>query len=172
MRVFIIGFMCSGKSVVGRELALITGRRFVDIDRVIEQRIGPILPWMKEHGEAGFRDVENEVLSALLEEDDVLVACGGGTPMAADNMDRMLAKGLVVYLDVPQHILVERAKRSGGDRPLIHGLAGEALHNRIAELMRVREPVYRRAPVHVPGAGTPAETALLMADKLGLLQER
>ncbi len=40
MRIFIIGFMCSGKSVVGRELAQLTGRRFVDLDRVIEQRIG------------------------------------------------------------------------------------------------------------------------------------
>lgn len=167
MRVFIIGFMCSGKSIVGRELATLTGRRFVDIDRVIEQRIGPILPWMKSHGEAKFREVESEVLADLLEAEDVLVACGGGTPMAADNMDRMLEAGRVVYLDVPHDILVERARRSGGDRPLLFGLKGDALTDRIGELMQVREPVYRRAPVHVRGGGTPRETATLMAQLLG-----
>ena len=171
MRVFIIGFMCSGKSIVGRELATMTGRRFADIDRMIEQRIGPILPWMKQHGEAKFREVETEVLAELLQEEDVLVACGGGTPMASDNMERMLAAGTVVYLDVPHEILVERARRSGGDRPLLFGLKDDALSDRIKELMLVREPKYRRAPVHVPGGGTPAETAKQMAEMLGL-QER
>ncbi|MCB0774499.1 MAG: shikimate kinase [Flavobacteriales bacterium] len=171
MRIFIIGFMCSGKSVVGRELAQLTGRRFVDLDRVIEQRIGPILPWMQQHGEAKFREVESAVLGELLTGGDVLVACGGGTPMAADNMDRMLAAGRVVYLDVPHEVLLARAIRSGGDRPLLFGLHGQALSDRIGELMRVREPVYRRAPVHVPGGGTTAETAQLMAEMLGL-QER
>lgn len=168
MRAFIIGFMCSGKSVVGRELARLTGCRFADIDRVVEQHIGPILPWMRQHGEARFREVEGEVLEDLLLQEDVLVACGGGTPMAADNMDRMLAAGKVVYLDVPHQTLVERARRSGGDRPLLHGLHGDALDHRILELMRVREPVYRRATLHVPGGGTPAETALHMAGLLGL----
>ncbi|MBP8822871.1 MAG: hypothetical protein KBH07_04445 [Flavobacteriales bacterium] len=168
MRIFIVGFMCSGKSVVGRELGRLTSRRFVDLDRVIEQRIGPILPWMKQHGEAKFREVEGVVLEEMLATEEVLVACGGGTPMAADNMDRMLAAGRVVYLDVPHPVLVERARRSGGDRPLLFGLQGDALSMRIDELMRVREPVYRRAPVHVPGEGTPAQTAQRMAELLGL----
>lgn len=171
MRVFIVGFMCSGKSVVGRELANYTGHRFADIDRLIEQRIGPILPWMQQHGEARFREVETEVLAALMQEEDVLVACGGGTPMASDNMERMLDAGTVVYLDVPHEILVERARRSGGDRPLLFGLKDEALSDRIKELMAVREPKYRRAPVHVAGGGTPRETAIQMAEVLGL-QER
>lgn len=171
MRVFIIGFMCSGKSIVGRELAKRTGLRFVDIDRVIEQRIGPLLPWIQQHGEARFREVESAVLAELLKEEEVLVACGGGTPMASDNMDRMLAAGQVVYLQVPHAILVERARRSGGDRPLLFGLQGDALDDRIKELMQVREPVYRRAHRQVPGGGSPAETAGLMAEVLGF-QER
>ncbi len=171
MRVFLVGFMCSGKSVVGRELGKLTGIRFMDLDRVIEQRIGPILPWMQAHGEAKFREVESRVLEEVLNEREVLVACGGGTPMSADNMDRMLAAGHVVYLDVPHAMLLARAKRSGGDRPLLHGLEGDALGHRIAELMRVREPVYRKAPWHVPATGTPHEIAQLTAAVLGL-QER
>lgn len=173
MRVFIIGFMCSGKSAVGRELAKLTGRRFTDIDRAIESRIGPILPWMHKNGEAAFRAQETEVLAELLHEKDVLVACGGGTPMAADNMDRMLASGHVAYLDVAMPMLVERAKRVGGDRPLLHGLKEEALETRIRELMAVREPVYRRAHWHVPGSGTPKEAALHIAGLAGWeVQER
>lgn len=159
MRVFVIGFMCSGKSIVGRELAAILQWRFVDIDRAIEGRIGPILPWMKQNGEAAFRQVETGVLNELIEEEEVLVSCGGGTPMAADNMDRLLASGQVVYLDVPLDILVERAIRSGGDRPLLSGLVGDALHTRISELLAVRLPVYRRAPIHVRAVGDPKEVA-------------
>lgn len=167
MRVFIVGFMCSGKSVVGRELAKLTGRRFIDIDRAIEHRIGPILPWMQKNGEAAFRAQEAEVLTELLREEDVLVACGGGTPMAADNMDRMLAAGQVAYLDVAMPVLLERAKRVGGDRPLLFGLKDDALAARIAELLAVREPVYRRAHWHIAATGTSQEAALRIAELAG-----
>ncbi|MFZ1616414.1 MAG: shikimate kinase [Flavobacteriales bacterium] len=168
MRIFIIGFMCSGKSVVGRELAKLTGMRFTDIDRAIEARIGPILPWMRINGEAAFRAKEAEVLDELFQEEDLLVACGGGTPMAADNMDRMLAAGHVAYLEVDRPLLLERAKRVGGDRPLLFGLKDEALAARISELMDVREPVYRRAPWHVPATGTPREAAMHIAELAGM----
>lgn len=167
MRVFIIGFMCSGKSVVGRELAKLTGRKFTDIDRAIEQRVGPLLPWMRQHGEAAFRALEAEVLAELLKEEHVLVACGGGTPMAADNMDRMLEAGRVAYLQVDTPILVERAKRVGGDRPLLFGLKDAALEARIHELLDVREPVYRRAHWHITASGTPQATALHIAELAG-----
>lgn len=167
MRVFIIGFMCSGKSAVGRELAKLTGRKFTDIDRAIEHRIGPLLPWVQKHGEAAFRALETEVLGGLLREDEVLVACGGGTPMGSDNMDRMLGAGKVAYLDVDKAVLVERAKRAGGDRPLLFGLKDAALETRIHELLAVREPVYRRAHWHVPASGTPQETARVIAGMAG-----
>ena len=169
MRVFLIGFMCSGKSVVGRELANhLEQHRFVDVDRAIEQRIGPILPWMHQHGESAFRTVESEVLNGLLVEENVLVACGGGTPMAADNMDRMLEAGKVVYLDVPADVLVLRAKRSGGDRPLLFGLEGDALQARIEELLAVRAPVYRRAHLHASATEAPPDTARAIATMLGV----
>ncbi len=167
MRVFIIGFMCSGKSAVGRELAKLTGRKFTDIDRAIEHRIGPLLPWVQQNGEAAFRAMEAEVLGGLLQEEEVLVACGGGTPMGADNMDRMLHAGKVVYLDVEKPVLVERAKRVGGDRPLLFGLKDAALETRIHELLEVRKPVYHRAHWHVAATGTPRDTALKIADLAG-----
>jgi shikimate kinase len=131
MRLFIVGFMCSGKSVTGRELARLTGRRFIDLDRAIEQRIGPILPWMQRHGEAAFRAEETQVLDELLHEEDVLVACGGGTPMAADeHATRMLAAGsgglfgsMSRFKLVLQRRARARGRRSG---PCCFGLRGIA----------------------------------------------
>lgn len=171
MRIFLTGFMCSGKSRVGRELAPLLGLKCVDIDRVIEQRIGPITPWVLREGEAAFRAVERTVLLELLTEDDVVVACGGGTPMEGDNLDRMRAAGTVVYLDVPLDVLVERAARAGGDRPLLFGLKGVALRGRIADLLAVRRPVYERAHLIVPATEAPPAVARRIAAALGA-QER
>jgi shikimate kinase len=85
--IFLIGFMCSGKSRVGRELAQQLGVRHVDIDRVVEQRVGPLVPYFQQHGEAAFREREREVLLELLGERDLVVSTGGGTPMEGDNVE-------------------------------------------------------------------------------------
>ena len=149
MRIFIIGFMCSGKSRIGRELAGMMGLRHLDIDRVIEQRIGPITPWFQKNGEDAFREVERKVLTELLTSEDCVISTGGGTPCEGDNMDRMLNAGTVVYLDVPMDLLVERAEKKGGDRPLLFGLKGEELRTRIEELLAPRLPVYTRAQMRL-----------------------
>jgi len=159
VRVFLIGFMCSGKSRVGRELAPLLGLRFRDIDRVIEERIGPITPWVLREGEEAFRVQERAVLLEVLEEQDVLIACGGGTPLGDDNMDRMLAAGTVVYLDVPLDVLVERATRAGGDRPLLFGLKGEALRSRIEQLLTARVATYERAQLRIHAIDDPRTIA-------------
>lgn len=151
--------MCSGKSRVGRELAPLLGLRFADLDRVIEQRIGPITPWVLREGEAAFRDVERTVLLELLQEDGLLIACGGGTPMAADNMDRLLAGSTVVYLDVPLDTLADRCARVGTDRPLLFGLKGEALRQRVEELFTARRSTYERAHLHIPATAAPRTIA-------------
>ena len=64
--IFLIGFMCSGKSRVGKVLAPLLGLPFVDLDRVIEQRVGPVLPFFQREGEEAFRGVEHDVLEELL----------------------------------------------------------------------------------------------------------
>jgi shikimate kinase len=79
----------------------------------------------------------------------------------------------VAYLEVPLAVLQQRARRTGGDRPLLHGLKDAAMDARIAELMAVREPVYRRAHWLIPASGTPKDAALLIAERAGwALQER
>jgi shikimate kinase len=155
MRVFLVGFMCSGKSRIGRELAERMGLRHIDIDRMIEQRIGPITPWFQKNGEAAFRDLEKKVLADLLTTERVVISTGGGTPMEFDNMKRMLAAGTVVYLDVPFDELMPRVEQKGGDRPMLFGLTGAALKERVEELLAARMPVYQQAQMRVRASGEP-----------------
>jgi shikimate kinase len=157
--IFLIGFMCSGKSRVGRELAGQLGLRHVDIDRVVEERVGPLVPYFQQHGEAAFREREREVLLEILGQGDVVVSTGGGTPLEGDNLARMRSAGRVVFLDVPMEPLMARIMRSGGDRPLLLGLQGDALRERVERLLGERMLVYAQADVTVRGDGTPGEVA-------------
>ncbi len=151
--------MCSGKTRVGRELARLLGRQHVDLDRRIEEQVGPLLPFFKEKGEAEFRRMEAEVIGEVARRTDVVVSTGGGTPMAGDNMARMKAAGTVVWLDVPIDVLMPRIERAGGDRPLLHGLKENALHEKVNDLLASRLPVYARAQWRMKATGTPAAIA-------------
>lgn len=153
----LIGFMCSGKSRIGRELAPLLTLPFHDLDRVIEQRVGPIKPFFEREGEEAFRQVEADVLAALLAGPTAVLSMGGGTPCTGDNLQRMKAAGTVVWLDVPLDVLMPRIERAGGDRPLLAGLKGDRLRARVEELLLPRLPIYRQAHVRVDAAGSPLE---------------
>ncbi|MEO8588890.1 MAG: shikimate kinase [Flavobacteriales bacterium] len=159
MRLFLIGFMCSGKTTVGRVLAPLLDLPFVDLDRVVEHRVGPLLPYIQREGEEAFRRLESEVLYELLDGPPAVIATGGGTPCEGDHMERMKAAGAVVWLDVPIERLMPRIERAGGDRPLLFGLKGEALRQRVEELLDQRTPVYADADIIVQAGATPAEVA-------------
>lgn len=158
-RIFLIGFMCSGKSTVGRLLAPMVGRPFVDLDREVEKRVGPLLPYIRSHGEEAFREVETEVLDALLVGPDAVIATGGGTPCEGNNLSRMRLSGVVVWIDVPFAVLMPRIARAGGDRPLLFGLKGEELEKRVQALLERRAPIYGDAHIVVKGAAEPAAVA-------------
>lgn len=172
MRLFLIGFMCAGKSRIGRELAPLLRLPFVDIDRVVEERVGPLVPFFQAHGEEAFRRKETEVLGELLKGPSAVIATGGGTPCVDDNLERMKANGTVVWLDVPLDVLMERIERAGGDRPLLLGLKGEVLRQRVEELLAEREPTYVQADFIVAADGTPAQVAERIRITLGPLQAR
>ncbi|HEX2616492.1 MAG TPA: shikimate kinase, partial [Flavobacteriales bacterium] len=106
-----------------------------------------------------------------LYEQDVVISCGGGTPMGGDNMDRMCAAGTVVYLDVPLDVLVDRCARVGGDRPLLFGLKGDALRERVEGLLAERLPTYERAQLRITATDAPRTIAERIAEQLRV-QER
>ena len=96
--IFLVGFMGSGKSTIGRHLADALGYRFVDTDVFIETRFRQrILDMFAQHGEATFRRRERMVIEELMSMPDTVFATGGGLPCYEDTMELLLQSGSVVY---------------------------------------------------------------------------
>jgi shikimate kinase len=139
--VILVGFMGAGKSTVGRLLARRLGRCFVETDAMITAREGRSIPDIfAEHGEPHFRRLEGEVLEALADKRDHVIATGGGFPCDPGVMDRLLQLGTVVWLAADFEAAYARANRVGG-RPMLAGRSAEDA----AALYRVRQDCYRRA---------------------------
>ena len=137
--VYLIGPMGSGKTAVGRRLAQLLGRQFVDSDAEIEKRTGVDVRYIFEkEGEARFRDREREVIAELTALEDVVVATGGGAVLDPVNRERLVATGTVVYLKTSLDALVQRTKASK-NRPLLMNDDPRAVLER---LLSIRRPLY------------------------------
>jgi shikimate kinase len=137
--VYLIGPMGSGKTAVGRRLALLLGREFLDSDAEIEKRTGVDVRYIFEkEGETRFRDREREVIADLTTLEDVIVATGGGAVLDPENRARLAATGTVVYLQTSLDALVQRTKLSK-TRPLLMNDDPRAVLER---LMTARRPLY------------------------------
>jgi shikimate kinase len=141
--IFLIGFMASGKTTVGRLLAERLDWAFVDLDKVIEDAAGKTVPDIfAAEGEAGFRKRETEALREVAKRRKTVVATGGGAPCRDENIEAMLAEGRVFWLDVPAEEAVRRAGKSSG-RPLLDAAADAVAAAQ--KLLRARRPFYERA---------------------------
>lgn len=146
MRIYLVGYMYSGKSTVGRRLAQALGMRFVDTDTLFEERYHTTIPlFFHRYDEAAFRLLEQQVLHATADMDNVVVATGGGTPCHADNMDWINAHGMSIHLDVPVTCLLQRAAVSRHARPLLAEMREEEREAYIRHQLDERMPVYSRA---------------------------
>jgi shikimate kinase/3-dehydroquinate synthase len=132
----LIGFMGSGKSTIGREVARLTQRPFVDTDEEIEKRHGPI-PELFERGEAEFRQIEERVVAEALSGRDAVIALGGGAVLSAQTCERLRARAFTVGLMVDPQTAWERVR--GSDRPLAR--REEDFH----QLFDTRMPIYLEA---------------------------
>lgn len=164
--IYLIGMMCCGKSTVGRLLATRLGLPFIDLDRLIEDRVGPLLPFVQREGEEAFRAVESDVLVEAATRPRSVIATGGGTPTVPGNLEIMRKSGTLIWLDVPMQVLMPRIERAGGDRPLLFGLRGDALRERVRELLDARSRVYALAAFRIPGDGAPDEVAARVVSAL------
>jgi shikimate kinase len=158
-RIYLTGFMGCGKSTIGPILANTIGYEFVDLDRKIEQVEGKsINEIFGEKGEEHFRYLERTVLIKASTLPRTVISLGGGTMTVAENLELILATGLVVYLKITPDQLFHRLRRRS-DRPLLRTADGsqlgdEELKNRIQLLYDAREPLYARADVVIPTDGT------------------
>jgi shikimate kinase len=154
-KVYIIGFMGSGKTTTGRRLASMLGWSFTDLDRSIEEYTGmTISKIFSDKGEQFFREAEAALLRKLNPATNTVISTGGGTPVYSDNMDYMLATGLTLYLKLTPGQLKTRLAASDGERPLIQNVPDKELLGFIEEKLQFREKWYDRAELIVSGFDT------------------
>jgi shikimate kinase len=149
--IFLVGFMATGKTTVGRILAARLGWQLVDLDELIVEEAGQSVPRLFEaEGEAGFRAREARALGAVSARQRLVVATGGGAACREDNLRTMLAAGRVVALAITPEEAVRRA-RGGAGRPLLEGQADPVA--RASALLAARAPFYARAHLQVDTVG-------------------
>ena len=148
MRLFLIGYMGSGKSTVGKGLAKALNLSFVGLDAFIEEKYHKTIPEIfASGGEEGFRKAEQKALHEVADFEDVVVATGGGAPCFFDNMEKIKHSGTSLYLNGSPRILAERLLHSKTERPLIKGKTEEELVAFINETLAKRNHWYKQADV-------------------------
>jgi shikimate kinase len=140
--------MGCGKSTMGRAVSELTGIPFIDLDNYIERRFHlTVKAIFAERGEEGFRDVERRMLQEVADFEDVIVACGGGTPCFFDNMEYMNSHGTTVFLNTPIPRLHSRLMRGRHKRPLIANKNEEELMEFIQKALADRMEHYTKAQI-------------------------
>ena len=144
--VVLVGLMGVGKSTVGRRLGQRLRLPFVDADSEIELAAGmPIADIFERFGEPYFRDGERRVIARLIDGRPKVIATGGGAFVNADTRTLILGQATAVWLDADLDILVDRVRRRDS-RPLLKGRDPREV---LAELARVRNPLYAEAHIRV-----------------------
>ena len=145
-RIFLVGYMGSGKTTTGKRLSKKYGLDFIDLDHYIESRhFKTISQLFREKGEDGFREIERDLLKEVADFEDVIISTGGGTACFFDNMELMNQKGETVYLKASAADLSGYLYTANKDRPLLAQKSKEELVDFISEMLKKREPFYSRA---------------------------
>lgn len=148
---YLIGFMGTGKTSVGREVARRLGMRFIDSDWAIERDAGkPITEIFAEEGEPYFRQLERQFIDAGHPSTGCVVSCGGGLPLQPGMPELLQSRGIVACLFATPETILERTSLNDR-RPLLQAPDRE---ERIRALLAEREPVYMRTGVGVYAGGS------------------
>jgi shikimate kinase len=147
-RIFLIGFMGSGKTTLGRNLANSMKWRFIDLDHYVEQKAGiSVSDIFVTRGESEFRELERNALGELLMLENVVVSTGGGTPCFFDNLERMNQSGLTIYLKLPAEVLKVRLEHGKLSRPLVAQKSAIELLHYIKEKLAERSVYYEKSMI-------------------------
>jgi len=139
-RIFLVGPMGAGKTTIGRQLAQALGLEFEDTDQEIQRRTGVDIPTIFEYeGEEGFRKREMKAIEEMVEQDNVVLATGGGAVTQPENRRLLAARGYVIYLSCSPEQQYERTYKDK-NRPLLQ--TGDPLEM-LKALNAERDPQYR-----------------------------
>lgn len=158
MKIFLTGFMGSGKTTLGRKLAARMNYEFIDLDHKLEQQVElSIAEYFTLFGEDSFRKLEAEVLRKTPYPENAVISTGGGLPCFFDNMEWMKANGKVVYIKLSPKTLADRLETGKEERPLLQDKHGDALVEFIESKLAEREPFYAQANIIADGLSLTAE---------------
>ena len=140
--IYLVGFMGTGKTVVGENLAKKLNREFVEMDAVITEREGrEIVDIFDTKGEAYFRQLEQELLKEISLKTDLVVSCGGGLICNEENLKRLKETGIIFSLAASLLIIYRRIKEQS-HRPILNVDDPQA---KIKDLLGKRNPYYNQA---------------------------
>lgn len=150
--IYLVGYMGSGKSTAGKQLARTLGYGHIDLDNYFEEtyRIS-IMDFFKKYDEQAFRVIERKLLQQTFDLQRYVVSTGGGTACFSDNIDLINRHGISVYIRMSEKSLFHRLKHSRRPRPRAFLLDDEALQKRIGDDMQQRAQFYNKAAFHIKG---------------------
>jgi shikimate kinase len=148
MRIYLVGFMGSGKSTLGQRIASAFQVSCFDTDRVVESQAGmTISDIFNSRGEDYFRHLETDVLKQTAFYEKSIIATGGGMPCFGDNMHWMKEKGITMFLDWPEPIITKQLLKERASRPLLATLTDTDARIKIKDLLQLRRPIYEQAAI-------------------------
>lgn len=164
MNLYLAGFMGTGKSTIGKELAKLLGRQFIDMDSLLEKKLGmTVKEVFEKKGEAFFRQEEKQLAIELSATANKIVACGGGTILDPDVYRAFSKSGLVMCLFTDKDQLIQRLERTS-KRPLLQGAPVE---EKVDELLKERTKIYEKITIRVNTTDlTPKDAAKKIIDLL------
>lgn len=146
LKIFLIGFMGSGKTHWGRIWAQKNQLSFFDLDEQIEKTVGEtVADIFEKKGEENFREMERYVLRKFDVKNNFVMACGGGTPCFMDNLQWMNEQGTTIYLQSTPLQILEKVMDEKQERPLLKKLNSSELLFFIEQKLKEREPFYQQA---------------------------
>jgi len=150
MRIFLIGYMSSGKSTLGKIMAHQLNYKFIDIDKVFEEKYQiSINNFFVKFGESKFRELEHQLLLSFLKENNAVISTGGGTPCYFNNIDIINNNGISIYLKLHHKSIISRLKTSKKQRPLVKDLYDQEFEEYIEENLKIREVFYNKAQLTI-----------------------
>jgi shikimate kinase len=152
MIIFLVGFMGSGKSTLGRRLARKIDYPFTDMDEDIEnEEQKTISDIFREKGEDYFRKLENAYLQKINNDKNLVIATGGGAPCFFNNMEVMNKKGVTIYLKMSPASLAFRLREAREHRPLLNEVSDQQLNDYVEQKLSKRENFYMQSKVVIKG---------------------
>jgi len=166
-RIYLIGYMASGKSTVGQLLAEGLEYDFVDTDTAIEKLSGLSVERIFEtEGEQWFRDKETEILKFTTELERTVISTGGGLPFYNNNLPALLSSGLTIYLELTTETLANRIMKDSQTRPLHNENDKDSILSSVKKKLSVRQHCYQEAHITFNGNQRPEELVKTIISKI------